>query len=209
MNFEANLLLILSDFLFKKDFDLILEKKLFRKEFDFGFQSIIPSVSLHQGEAFIEIHLGIRHHQVEELLVQFTNHPTIYQTDTHTIIASIGKLLGKKYFRYKAKTEEDLYQVGNEIQGFMDQEGFHFLNHTQLQKLNELVNAQPEQNSLYIYNNYHRCLRGIILAKMTHNLNFEQLGVIYLKRLKVLAVPDEQIQSFKRLVSFLAKFSFN
>ncbi|MDX2301299.1 MAG: hypothetical protein NW226_00810 [Microscillaceae bacterium] len=210
INFEASLLIALSHNFYEHGFDLVLEKKQFRKKNASGFQCIIPSVSVYQQVAYIEIHLGLRHQAVEELLVQFSNHPLEYQSDTCTVLVSIGKLLNRKYFRYKAHTEADIRRIGEDIQKFMDEQGLHFLQEaSKIMVLDSLLNAEPEISNIYCYNHFHRCLRGIILAKMTQNPDFERLGRIYKQNLLRHHVPLEQSRNFDKLLNFLEKFSLN
>ncbi len=208
--FQSHLFLFLNDLFDKRGYEILLNREQFRKNNPRGFQNMIPSVSMYEDVSIIEINLGVRIHQVEELAHQFTQTHQDFRADTNTMMVSLGRLQGKKYFRHKAANLDELKVVCEKIAEFMTNQGFAFLEQmSHVEHLEPLINAQPEQPCLYIYNQYYRFLKGIILAKLNYSPNLDQLVEIYHQQIKKQGLPAEQRQHFEKLALFLRSFSLN
>ncbi len=207
-----DLLLTLDSFLSKQGFELLPAKQQFRKQGAHGFQNIIPTLSTYQQvqETLVEFNLGVRLDIVEDLVNQFTQHLVDFQSDTNTLLTSMGRLLDKPFLRFKIKNEADIKQICEDFTQFMTQQGFKFLaNISKLTYLEQLTNQNPEQVHPYFYNNYHRCLKGITLARLNHSDNFERLAQVYKQQLIRRNAPPVQQNNFKKLCNYLSTFSVN
>ncbi len=191
-------------------FEYIDKYSQFRKTDKMGFQNVILSISQYEEEIWIEITLGIRKNEVEHIAQQFLSHLTDFQNQTTTISVSVGKLNQNPYFRYKAENEEDLEVCAEELMDFMTERGMTFLEDKNfLKELDLTFNQVPKQPILYVYNQFHRPFKGIILAKITNNPKYDELVELYYHSL-VIQKANETIQiNFKRLVAFLVHYSIN
>ncbi len=207
-----HLLLALEGFLSKQGFELLLAKQQFRKQGAHGFQNIIPTLSTYEQEqeTLVEFNLGVRLDIVEDLVNQFTQHLVDFQPDTNTLLTSMGRLLDKPFMRFKIKNESDVQQVAQNFMQFMEQQGFKSLNSfSKLPYLEQLTNQNPEQAHPYYYNNYHRCLKGLTLARLNQRIDFETLAKIYQQQLVRRNAPPVQQNNFKKLHHYLSHFSVN
>ncbi|WP_338766298.1 hypothetical protein WAF17_03490 [Bernardetia sp. ABR2-2B] len=182
----------------------------FRKTDKMGFQNVILSISQYEEEIWIEVTLGIRKDEVERITQPFLSNLTDFQNQTTTISVSLGKLNQNPYFRYKAENEEDLEVCAEELIKFMTEEGMTFLeNKNSLQELDSTFNKVPKRPILYVHNQFHRFFKGIVLAKVTNNLKYDELVELYYRTL-IHQKANESIQSnFKRLAAFLVNYSIN
>jgi len=184
--------------------------KQFRKEQPNGFRTVVISISHYENSSVVEAHLGIRLESVEQMAFQFTMGLTGFQQDSHTLITSIGRLKDKKYERYSIAQVEEAEQAIRAIQHFMQQDGFGFLEkYSSAKALDCLFNEQPDEPLSLVYNNFNRCLRGVVLAHLTHRENFEALIQTYLHELRATATPPPLQDRFIRLVQFLSSYSPN
>ncbi|MEO0331899.1 MAG: hypothetical protein AAF223_09460, partial [Bacteroidota bacterium] len=65
------------------------------------------------------------------------------------------------------------------------------------------------QKSFYITNEFHRALRGVVLAKLAQRPNWEELVKQYRIKLQKKALPEVQMQSYGKLIGFLKYRSFS
>ncbi|MFT4032104.1 MAG: hypothetical protein QM669_06760 [Siphonobacter sp.] len=208
--FETELYKKLSLFFAEKGFSLLPDRKQFRKETDMGFQNVVFSVTYQRNEVWLDVSIGLRHDLIEELAQQFLDNALEYQADANTLVISVGKFNDDKHFRYRVFSNEDLDDVCAQIKEFMLNQGFAFMErHESLVALNHVLNDEPTKVCKFLYNQVHRCYKGIIAARYTNNERF--LRLIDLYRVQVArqgASLDEQ-QSFERLLSFLLHYSVN
>ena len=118
---EAKIYYALYDFFEAEGFRLLMDKKQFRKNTVAGFTNIIFSVSEYEKEeAWVEVHIGCRNDQVEQIAQQFLNPSLIdFREDINTLIISTGKYNDVKYFRYKIQNDDDLTDACESIKDFM------------------------------------------------------------------------------------------
>ncbi|MGB0523298.1 MAG: hypothetical protein ACPGJS_10090 [Flammeovirgaceae bacterium] len=200
----------LYDFFYDYEFDLLPNKKQFRRTLSCGFQSVIFSPSAYEGELWLEVNLGIRLNMIEELAQQFLDNHAPYQQDALTLVASIGKLSDNKYFHYKIAEKDDLYYACEEIKRFMEDTGFEFLNtHSSISAMDELLNDRPNKPSKFLYNQSHRCFKGITAAKLVHNPIFLDLVDAYRKFLQKTGTKHSLINQYDKLTNYLFHFSLN
>jgi len=197
-------------FFAKAEFTYLPALKQFRKDMPNGFQNVVISISHYENSSVVEAHLGIRLESVEQMAFQFTMGLTGFQQDSHTLITSIGRLKDKKYERYSVAQAEEAQRATSAIQTYMQQHGFEFLNnYSSANALDCLFNEQPDEPLSLVYNNFNRCLRGVVLAHLTHRENFEELVQTYLHELRATATPQQLQDRFIRLVQFLSSYSPN
>ncbi|MGD1843610.1 MAG: hypothetical protein ACFB0B_22360 [Thermonemataceae bacterium] len=185
-------------------FELLWEKKQFRKTTETGFQNVSISISQYTDDFVMEVSLGTRSNLVESLVGQFLNYSPSFLADSHTAIASMGKLLGRPYERFVVKTPQAFEAACTRIETFMHEQGFTFLTHyTNLHNLHEAYNTHPTQNCLLAYNTTHRCFRGITIARLIESPQWAALATNYQKVLQAYGVPTSVKESFHKLIRYL------
>ena len=207
--FEVKLYQRMEFFFQSHGFDLLSEQKQFRKTTQNGFQNIIFSVSETQKECWIEVNFGVRYEFIEQIAQQFLNNALGYRPSANTLVISVGKFLDLKYFRFKVTNEDDLGKTLNEIEDIFEKKGFDFLEKANnLSFIEETLNDSPAQSCRYLYNQVHRCFKGIIAAKLADNQNFATIINIY-RHFLLKNGTDQDLMNYERLVSFLNHYNAN
>lgn len=208
--FETSLYLHLAQFFEAHGYDLLPEKKQFRRTTATGFLNVILSPAFYEDETWLEVNFGCRNEQVEQIAQQFLNNLLDFRSDANTLIISLGKFNDLKYFRYKLHTPDDLPDVTADIQSFFGTTGFAFLESIgSLPQLDRLLNGQPHQPCKYVYNQIHRCYKGLIVARLNHNAHFDGLVDSYRHLLVRLTHNPHESLNFERLVAYLHHYSAN
>ena len=208
--FETKLYQHLTPFFEQRRYGLLPERKQYRHLTNSGFQNVILSPSYYGDKTMLEVNFGCRNEQVEQIAQQFLNNLTDYRPDANTLIISISKFEGLQYFRYKIHSDDELARTCVQIEEFFETKGFDFLETScTLSTLDRLLNEHPASPSLYVYNQTHRCYKGLIAARLNHNPQFDSLIDGY-RQLLVHQTqnPYEQLH-FERLVAYLGHYSAN
>lgn len=208
--FETNLYGQLTPFFDQHGYQLLAEKKQYRRPTPQGFQNVILSPSFYAAETLLEVNFGCRNEQVEQIAQQFLNNLVDFRPDANTLVTSIGKFIDRLYFRYTIGTTDELTDVCEQIQVFFVEQGFSFLNDAcTLPVLDRLLNEHPNQPCRYVYNQTHRCYKGLIAARLNHNPYFDGLIDSYRHLLvRQTQNPYEQYH-FERLIAYLQHYSAN
>ncbi len=208
--FEISLYQHLTPFFAGYQYELLLARKQYRRVTGAGFQNVILSPAFYQDETLLEVSFGCRNEQVEQIAQQFLNNPTDYRSDANTLIISIGKFNSLQYFRYKIHRDDELVETCAHIEDFFSEQGLAFLNASgTLPELDRLLNEHPDQPCRYVYNQTHRCYKGLIAARLNHNPHFDGLIDSYRHLLvRQTQNPHEQ-RHFERLVVYLQHYSAN
>ncbi|GAB4040566.1 hypothetical protein [Spirosoma gilvum] len=209
-SFETNLFQHLAPFFSDHGYSLLTEKKQFRKVTGNGFQNIILSSVFYADDTLLEVNFGCRHEQIEQIAQQFLNNQPDLRSEANTLIVSIGRFSDLQKARFKIHSEDDLLLACQQIEYFFDQQGFNFLTTTaSLLTLDRLLNECPTEHCRYVYNQTHRCYKGLIAARLNHNPRFDEL----IDRYRYLLIqqtqnPYEQMH-FERLIAYLQHYSAN
>lgn len=208
--FETTLYQNLTPFFTEHAFTLLPEKKQYRRNTSIGFQNVILSPSFYGDETILEVNFGCRNDQVEQIAQQFLNNLPDFRPEANTLIVSIGKFSGFQYLRYKIHSEEELKDICEQIEQFFTTKGFDFLDTAcSLATLDRLLNEQPAQPCQYVYNQTHRCYKGLVAARLDHNPYFDGLIDSYRHILiRQTQNPYEQLH-FERLIMYLQHYSAN
>jgi len=207
---EAKLYYALYDFFEKEGFSLLMDKKQFRVNTAAGFKNIIFLVSDYEDGAWLEVHIGCRNEQVEQTAQQFLNVNSMdFRPDANTLIISTGQYNDVKYFRYKIKDEDDLVATCESVKDFLMELGFDFLNTiAHLADVDRLLNSEPLKPCKYLYNQVHRCFKGLIAAKFNDNPRYQYIEETYRKYLAKFA-NEIECSNYERLVVYLKYYGSN
>lgn len=208
--FETELYEKLSTFFSRYGFELLAGRKQFRRVIDTGFQNVIVSSTDYEDEIWLEVNFGLRHAQIEWAAQQFLGNLDDFRADANTLVVSIGKFNDTKYFRYKILNQEDLEDTCDQIKWFMELQGFPFLEaHSQLDALHHLFNDEPTKPCKYVYNQVHRCYKGLTAARLVNSPHFLRLSDVYRAQLPRLGANLQELHNYERLLSYLLYHSVN
>jgi hypothetical protein len=208
---EAKIYRSLYDFFEEQNYQLLPEKKQFRKLTDVGFLNVVFSVTEYgPNDALVEVHFGSHHRHLEQIAQQFLATNLLdFRADANTLIVSIGKYNDVKYFRYKIQSEEDLQSVCESVMLFFEQRGFAFLETIDsTASVDKILNTLPLQPCKFLYNQVHRCFKGMVAAKLNDSAILPKLAQTYQQYLQKYANAQEQAQ-FEKLLAYLLHYSAN
>lgn len=182
----------------------------FRQASKNGSKNIIFSIGGNKEEQILQVKIGLRFDIIEELVSQFLSIPEWLAKNSNTVIASLSRFHRLPYHRFVVRDESSLLESCKQIERFMQQKGFRFLNaFAKLKRLDALVNRKPQLSCPYMYNQIHRCFKGITIARLLHRNDFEKLVSIYSNYLYNQWVPKSLVHNFDKLVNFLRYCSLN
>lgn len=209
-SFETIVYQQLTPFFERHQFMLLPEKKQYRRITDTGFQNVMLVPEFYDSETVLDIRFGCRNNQIEQIAQQFLTNQAIGRPDANTLIVSIGQFSDFQFVRFSIHSEEELVAACQQIERFFNTTGFNFLaTSCTLSDLDRLLNEHPDQPCQFVYNQMHRCYKGLITARLNHNAHFEGL----IDRYRHLLIhqtqnPYEQIH-FERLIAYLHHYSAN
>ncbi len=207
---ELNLYTKLQSYFEDYGFELLAEKKQFRKKTSYGFRNVIFTLTNYGEELWLEVNIGVRHHEIEKLAQQFLSNSKDFWEDTNTLIISIGKYNDAKYFRFKILNDEDLDITCKAVKDFLTNQGFAFLKKSEsIKAINQVLNKEYHLPCKYVYNQIHRCFKGLIASKMASDNNFWDISEHYRNQVMKLGGTDEEVMAYERLLSYLLYWSVN
>ncbi len=182
----------------------------YKKVFSGGFQSCIFSILKHEQAFWVEMSIGVRIDIVEKIANQFTLVLKDFQEESHTILSTYGRITGQPYFRFKVENKEDLGRACEKMGDFLEEIGLDFMeDNSQIKAIDRLINRHPEKPSRFIYNESHRCIKGIIVAQMAQNPQLKTLIRAYHVVLQKHSLRDKMLPQYLKLVKYLSAFSVN
>jgi len=193
-----------------KDYIYTPQWEQFRKPTASGFQCLIMSISDYPDVSIFELHLGVRLDAVENLAFPFTNGMLGFQANSMTLVSPLAKLHGHAFQRFELAPTGDVDEPLAEISGQLEQGGFSFLEkYNRLEEMEQLFNRHPHHPLPLVHNQINRCLRGLVLARLTGRTDFEKLATLYRDRLQVLRAPDTTLHKYDRMRSYLRSYTPN
>ena len=197
-------------FLQPMGFVYVAQWNQFRRPTQTGFQSIIISMANYSDVSLLEIHLGVRQDTVENLAYPFTNGLLGFKPNSMTLVTPLAKLHGHSFQRFEVSISTDLRPILQEIQTQLNKGGFSFLDkYISLNELDNLFNRHPNHPLPLVHNQVNRCIRGIVMSKINKQPGFEALTQMYRDRLEALRVPQQTLDKYDRLRSYLRSYSSN
>jgi hypothetical protein len=208
--FESEIYENLKSFFDLQGYVLMPDKKQFRKNTDNGFYNVIFTTTAYENEVWLEVNLGCRNHQLEQIAQQFLGNTRDFWADSNSLVISIGKFNNAKYFRYKMSSMADVLDVCEEVKDFLLTQGFDFLKNSEtLSALNEIYNKTPTKPCKFLYNQVHRSFKGLITARLTYSDEFLDLADTHRNNLMRIGATSEELLTFERLLSYLLYMSVN
>ncbi|MEH0158154.1 hypothetical protein V6R21_29070 [Limibacter armeniacum] len=203
--FEAALHFELYDFFNDRDFGFIPSKHQYRKLTPDGFQNVIFTTTTYEGDEHImEVSIGTRIDKVEDFVQPYLYHTNVRSLESNTVVMSLGRIRNQKYFRYIIRSPKDIGAVASDVEDFMYTTGIRFLEENcRVDMLDIKFNKYPEHPCNIIYNQSHRCFKGLTLARLNHNPHFYALQEIYEETLMKLGTDKDTVRNFKKMAKRL------
>ncbi len=181
----------------------------FIKKNEAGFDSIIVSIAEYESDFVMEFHLGKRINQIENFAGAFLNYSDVYSSYSMSMFSSFARLRNENYQRFSIKNFNDLSLISNHLNDFLKNRGFRVLEQwSSLINLNHIYNEDPYSMNMF-YNHYSKAVRGIIINKFIGDERYELLYQVYKSILLKNSVPEDRMNNFERLNSFLSIYSPN
>ena len=169
-----------------------------------GFSNILLSFSNYSDGVMVEGHCGVRIDAVEDTVYRYTNGFREFQSNSHTLITSTGRLEGGPGRRRLVSSQRDAMDTAREIFATVDQRGEAFWQrYGELHALDELFNFPDGRSSQLVSNLSYACLRGIVIAKLLERTDFEELVDEHRERLKKLPTNPVVQEGYEALVAAL------
>ena len=183
--------------------------KQFRRPTATGFQNVMVSTS-GEGPFTMEFHLGIRSELVEALAYQFLAAPVGFSQHATTVTVPLFRIDDSIPRKFHFHRPNDVDVACSLAIRSLRTHGFDFFaDNNSIHALDRMLNAFPEEPSPYLYNQVHRCFRGLVVAKMAQNGAMPYLMETYKHVLEQRAVPERLRVGYERLVVFLHHHSLN
>ena len=208
---EKRLFQQLSPLFSRYGYEALPAKKQFRQTTRSGFRSVLFSLNGDAEEKTLEVQLGIHFNLIEELVYQFLGGRKGAEKESTTVIISLARLKHQKQRRLViTEDEENLQNTCQHIAGALQEKGFRFLNtYSKLHRIDKMVNRKPSRHCPLMYNQIHRCFKGITIARLLHRTDFEKLVILYGNYLYSQLASRQVTENYYKLVNFLKHFSFN
>jgi len=207
---EEQIRTALQDFFEARGFAYLPALNQFRRPSHTGFQCVIMALSHYEDLSLLEIHLGIRQDEVEDLAHPFTNGLPGFRPNAMTLVCSMAKLFGESRYRYRLTDATRVQEAIQEIEGQFRKYARPFLQrYSRLEEFDQLFNSHPGEDVQLLHNQVNRCIRGIAIAKLVHRSDFDQLAERYRQRLDELHATSVTREKFERLYQYLRAYSAN
>ncbi|MEO0553138.1 MAG: hypothetical protein AAF149_08065 [Bacteroidota bacterium] len=182
----------------------------FTRDFTGGFQSIIIATTQYENDIVAEIHVGVRHERIESMIYSITKGLKEFESNSHTILTSMGRLLGKRFHRYTCEEAADILNAKTDLVAFMESHGWYFLNQiTDLNQLHQFFNTFSAYNNQLFYNDYLRAIKGLTIARLVDFNSYQVLKDQYETRLRHANYPKSYRNSYNALVLLLDNYCEN
>lgn len=187
-------------------FDFHPENFLFQKSFPEGNQVVFIHYSEYPEVSYLEYNLGVRIHQVEQIIHKFLPTLSDYSTRSLTLIQTLDAINPDYPRRYAVKNNQELNESILAAERFFAQEGFKWLDQLVqpkvLQRAFALRKDKPFQSQNFVY----AAFRSVTLAKLYKPEDYPILREFYLDQIKQKEMTPFTIASFLRLLDFLDHF---
>lgn len=181
-----------------RGFRLLAAQHQFRRPTRCGFQTVIVSLSPDPSSTLFEVHLGVRHDDVESLAFGHTGGLPLFRNDSMTLVASTAKLQDKSSERFEVVAQQDADAAVKTVVEFLEGEGWDWLDaHQQLEDIHRALNPRPLRRTRLLPNQIHRCFRGLAVAQLLDDPDYDELAAAYDDFLVQIHAPEYQRKRFR------------
>jgi hypothetical protein len=185
------------------EFEFHSSNLLYHKNYPHGQQMVFIHFAEYSDVSYLEYNLGIRIHDVEEIIHRFL--PTLcdYSERSITLIQTpdkIGKTIPKRFF---IENDFQLAEAITAAEKFFITHGFHWLDQMILPENLETAFAERKDKAFKTQNFVYNSFRGATLARFYNPEDYPILRQIYLENIRELEMTPFTIASFLQLLNYL------
>jgi hypothetical protein len=192
-----------------RGFKFLPDLNQYRRSTNYGFECILVTETAYDKELLVEIHIGVRHDELEKAMYQLTHGLFSFEADSMSFVTSLGRLSGKMFLRFQINNENQLALMQSFVSEYLEKSGFEFLDQLgDINFLEALYNGKPEDKQ-YFYNFFHKALRGLVLARYVDNPLYYEVKERYYNELLKNGYPAQDLDKFKKLAMVMNTYSMN
>lgn len=187
------------------EFEFHSSNLLYHKNSPQGQQVIFVHFSEYPDVSYLEYNLGIRIHEVEEIIHRFLPTLSDYSDRSITLIQTpdkIGKMIPK---RFVIENDSQLAEAIEAAEKFFVMHGFHWLDEMIQPENLEKAFAERKDKAFKTQNFVYNSFRGATLAKFYNPEDYPILRQIYLETIRQREMTPFTIASFLQLLHYLDK----
>lgn len=174
-----------------------------------GFHALLVSLSEYEDIWWVELQLAIRNQLVEETIYQFTGGLKAFSQDSITASIPLHALAGRGQQRFEVP-QGSWDDLTAQLRPVLDEYAWPFFEtHKDLLTLESAYNSNLDAPCAIQTNEIYRAYRGLVLAKVTLQRDWNTLVQRYRDKLKRLHAPEHQIKNFELLQQWLTTTTFN
>jgi hypothetical protein len=186
-------------------FEFQASKLLYSKSFPQGQQVIFVHFSEYPDASYLEYNVGIRIHQVEEIIHRFLPTLSDYAERSITLVQTpdkIGRVIPRRFF---IENDNQLAEAIMAAEKFFVMYGFHWLDEMVQPKNLERAFWEHKDKTFKTQNFVYNAFRGATLARIYNPTDYPILRNIYLDQIKSREMTPFNIASFFQLLDYLDK----
>ncbi|MGB0175593.1 MAG: hypothetical protein ACPF9D_00415 [Owenweeksia sp.] len=182
----------------------------FRKTSRKGYCNVTIYPTIYPDRIYFEVSFGSRVNIVEQTLYPYVNGVKTFTEEGNTVITNLKRFLKDPDFTLTANSEKELHEVIRFVSEFFENGGFDYLESlTDIHQLDRQMNSGTGDSNLFLGNPVLHCFRGITVATLNANPEWNELYQGYRDRLEILEAPQLIKENFNRLVFFLSDMGLN
>jgi hypothetical protein len=176
----------------------------------FGHSGIVCATQEYEDGIYFQFFLGIRHDIIEKQLPSILGRHEYFNTISNTLMVNSTFIDHSMPNRSFCTSRQEVINLGNRFIDFMDRNGFSFLDHYKsLAKLNQLLNQKTSSSSAWTNHNYQRCFRGMLIAKILNDPNYDRYFLMHQQYLAERGFGGQILSRFNTTFARLQKISLN
>ena len=184
-------------------FELDNELMMFQKPFPLGFQMIFVQFTEHENHATLEYNLGIRIHEVEELIHQFLPTLSGFSERSITLVQTldkIGKILPKQFI---INNDYELAKAIETAEKFLITDGLNWLDKMEDPLNLEIAFYERKAKTFKTSNFVYNAFRATALSKLYNPADYPYLRQIFLEAIEEKELTPFTIASYLKFLNYL------
>ncbi len=199
----TDVLLLHEEFL--SDFGFALDAKTlhYTKDFPEGKQMIFFHYTQHGDVAYLEYHLGIRIHKVENIVHKFLPSLGDYRERSITLAETMDRIDVSMPRRFLVESDVEIMNTIELVESFFVKKGFDFLDRFSDVNVVERFFNHDTKCAILTQNFTYSSARGITLAKLFNESVYDKIKNEYLEMFNEKQETPFTLACFINLIDFL------
>lgn len=190
-------------------FEFHPSKFIYQKDLPWGQQVVFVQFTEYPEVNYLEYKLGVRIHQVEEIIHLFLPTLADYAERSITLIQTPDKIGKQIPARFVLENDSQLAEAIMAGETFFVTHGFYWLDQMIDPVKLEKAFAERKEKSFRCHNFVYNCFRGVTLARLYNPNDYQFLRNIYLKEIENRHLTPFNIGSFLQLLNYLDELEIN